>query len=78
LRDYVQERLSGEFVAEDGTVVLGPPSLPFTGINKHFHKDRACLRVWCPEQIANRFRVDLPDDESMRIRDEAHYQSLYI
>ena len=31
-----------------------------------------------PEQIANRLRVDFPDDESMRISHEAIYQSLYI
>jgi hypothetical protein len=46
LRDYVQERLSGGIVTEDGTAVLGPPSSRFTGINKPFRKDRAWVRAW--------------------------------
>jgi IS30 family transposase len=74
LRDYVQERLSGGILAEDGRVVLGPVSPRFTGNNKPFRKDRA----WSPEQIANRLRIDYPGDRSMRISHEAIYQSLYI
>jgi IS30 family transposase len=34
--------------------------------------------VWSPEQIANRLRIDFPDDASMRICDEAIYQALYV
>ncbi len=78
LREYVQERLSGGIIAEDGTVVLGPPAPRFTGNNKPFRKDRAWVRAWSPEQIANRIRIDYPDDESIRISHEAIYQSLYI
>ena len=78
LRDYVQERLSGGILAEDGSVVLGPVSPRFTGNNKPFRKDRAWVRAWSPEQIANRLRIDYPDDRSMRISHEAIYQSLYI
>lgn len=36
------------------------------------------MQAWSPEQIANRLKVDFPDDESMRISHEAIYQSLYI
>ena len=36
------------------------------------------MRAWSPEQIANRLKVDFPDDESMRISHEAIYQALYI
>ncbi len=34
--------------------------------------------AWSPEQIANRLKVDFPDDESMRISHEAIYQALFI
>ena len=78
LHKYVQERLSGEITAPDGTVVAGPPPPRFTGRNKPHRKDRAWVRAWSPEQIANRIKIDFPDDESMRISHEAIYQALYI
>ncbi len=78
LHAYVQDRLSGQINRPDGTVIAGPPPPRFTGNNKPFRKDRAWVRAWSPEQIANRLKVDFPDDESMRISHEAIYQSLYI
>jgi IS30 family transposase len=78
LHDYVQERLSGQISRPDGTVIAGPPPPRFTGRNKPHRKDRAWSSAWSPEQIANRIKLDFPDDESMRISHEAIYQSLYI
>jgi IS30 family transposase len=78
LHAYVQERLSGQIRTPDGTVIAGPQPPRFTGNNKPHRKDRAWSWAWSPEQIANRIKVDFPDDESMRISHEAIYQSLYV
>ena len=78
LRAYVEERLSGRIVMPDGVVVAGPQAPKFTGRNKPHRKDRPWSWAWSPEQIANRIRVEFPDDESMRISHEAIYQSLFI
>ena len=78
LHAYVQQRLCGEISGADGTVVPGPQPPRFTGRNKPHRKDRPWSLAWSPEQIANRIRVDFPDDEAMRISHEAIYQSLYI
>jgi hypothetical protein len=78
LHAYVQERLSGQISRPDGAVVAGPQPPRWTGNNKPHRKDRAWVRAWSPEQIANRIKLDFPNDESMRISHEAIYQSLYI
>jgi len=78
LHAYVQKRLSGQISRPDGTVVPGPQPPRFTGRNKPHRKNRPWSLAWSPEQIANRIRVDFPNDESMRISHEAIYQSLYI
>jgi IS30 family transposase len=78
LHTYVQERLSGQITSPDGTVIAGPAPPRWTGRNKPHRKDRAWVQAWSPEQIANRIKLDFPDDESMRISHEAIYQSLYI
>jgi IS30 family transposase len=78
LHDYVQERLAGQISRPDGTVIAGPKPPRWTGRNKPHRKDRAWTRAWSPEQIANRIKLDFPDDDSMRISHEAIYQSLYI
>jgi IS30 family transposase len=77
LRQYVQERLAGQVRRPDGTPVSGP-SVAWRGLNKAHRGDRRWAQSWSPEQIAQRLKIDFPQDESMRISHEAIYQSLYI
>ncbi|WP_407643689.1 IS30 family transposase [Cumulibacter manganitolerans] len=78
LRTYVQDRLAGNVRRPDGTIVSGPKTPPWKGLNKPHRQDRRWSTAWSPEQIAQRLKVEFPDDESMRISHEAIYQSLFI
>lgn len=78
LREYVQERLEGTIRRIDGSVVTGPQTPPWKGLNKPHRADRRWSLAWSPEQISHRLKIDFPDDESIRISHEAIYQSLYI
>jgi IS30 family transposase len=78
LREYVQERLEGSVRRPDGTIVKGPETPAWKGLNKPHRQDRRWATAWSPEQISHRLRSDFPDDESMRISHEAIYQSLFI
>jgi IS30 family transposase len=77
LREYVQQRLSGEVCLTDGTPVTGPAA-PFKGRNKPHRQDRRWAFAWSPEQISERLKLEFPDDPSMRISHEAIYQALYV
>jgi IS30 family transposase len=78
LRVYVQERLAGSVRLPDGTVVSGPQTPAWKGLNKPHRQDRKWATAWSPEQISHRLKTDFPDDASMRISHEAIYQSLFI
>jgi IS30 family transposase len=78
LREYVQERLSGQVRRPDGTPVPGPVAAAWKGRNRPHRQDRRWASAWSPQQISHRLRTDFPDDESMRISHEAIYQALFI
>ena len=78
LRIYVQDRLAGTVMAEDGTSVPGPTVGSWSGRRHGRRQDRHWATSWSPQQIAHRLRIEYPDDDSMRISHEAIYQALYI
>jgi IS30 family transposase len=78
LREYVQQRLSGEVRRADGTPVTGPATGPWKGRNKPHRQDRRWVSAWSPQQISERLKLEFPDDASMRISHEAIYQALYV
>jgi len=78
LREYVQDRLSGQVHRPDGTPVPGPGTARWKGRNKPHRQDRRWATAWSPEQIAHRLKADFPEDGSMRISHEAIYQALFV
>ena len=77
LHDYVQDRLSGLIATLDGIAFDGPVVV-WKGRRAVHRQSRRWSCAWSPEQIAQRLKVDFPEDPTMRISHEAIYQALYI
>ncbi|WP_392839750.1 metalloregulator ArsR/SmtB family transcription factor [Streptomyces sp. LN500] len=54
LREYVQDRLAGSVRRPDGTIVTGPETRAWKGLNKPHRQDRRWAMAWSPEQISHR------------------------
>ena len=77
LRDYVQDRLAGLIATPDG-IALNGPVVVWKKRRAVHRQSRRWSSAWSPEQIAQRLKVDFPEDPTMRISHEAIYQALYI
>jgi IS30 family transposase len=77
LRDYVQDRLAGMIATPQGIAFDGPVVVWKKRRAVH-RQSRRWSSAWSPEQIAQRLKVDFPQDPTMRISHEAIYQALYI
>jgi IS30 family transposase len=77
LRQYAEDRLSGDVVGASGDVAPGP-DVVWTKRRSVRRQHRRWATAWSPEQIARRLPLDYPEDPSMRISPETIYQALFI
>jgi IS30 family transposase len=48
------------------------------GLRLRLEVEKGLLRLWSPEQIAKRIRLDFPRDKTMRVSHETIYQALFV
>lgn len=72
LRQYVEDRLSGDVTGPDGDIAPGP-DVVWTKRRSVRRQHRGWATAWSPEQIARRLPLDYPEDPTMRISPEAIY-----
>lgn len=77
MRQYVEDRLSGDVTGPDGDIAPGPDVVR-TKRRSVRRQHRRWVTAWSPEQIARRLPLDYPEDPTMRISPEAVYQALFI
>lgn len=77
LRQYVEDRLSGDVTGPDGDIASGP-DVVWTKRRSVRRQHRRWATAWSPEQIARRLPLDYPEDPTMRISPETIYQALFI
>jgi len=75
LRDDVQDRLAGSIATPDGIAFDGPVVI-WRGRRAVHRQSRRWSLAWSQEQIAQRLKVDFPEDPTMRISHEAICQAL--
>lgn len=77
LHDYVQNRLAGLIATPNGIAFDGP--VVVWKKRRAFHRQsRRWSSARSPAQIAQRLKVDFPEDPTMRISHAAIYQTLYV
>jgi hypothetical protein len=72
VRTFVQDRLPGLVVTPGGAAVPGS-TVSWKDSRHGPRKDWRWASAWSPEQIVHWLRLELPDDETMRISHEAIY-----
>ena len=72
LRQYVEDRLSGQLSGPNGNIVDGP-EVSWTKRRSVRRQHRRWATAWSPEPIARRLPLDSPDDPMMRVSHEAIY-----